>query len=150
MTMEEPHVKDMSDLFFAKFGVNLSPEQILGMSLEAANQRKMVIGQSGNVQAENAMDVGSDRELNQATMRMDVNDLKTTNLDITLRLKAHIDSFLSDCDSQLEKLALDQLQIPLWKPDFPDLSNDLRQFIRDPKIPQARAPNDHLPNITRL
>lgn len=68
-------------------------------------------------------------------------------MDLDLRLKEHIDSFLSEYDSQLEKLALNQIQIPLWKPDLPDLSDDLRQFIQDLKIPRARAPNDHLPDM---
>lgn len=62
-------------------------------------------------------------------------------------LKAQIDLFLSGYDSQMEQLALDQIQIPLWTPEFPDIDTDLRKFIWDPKIPRARAPNDHIPDM---
>ncbi|KAJ3912998.1 hypothetical protein F5877DRAFT_53150, partial [Lentinula edodes] len=62
-------------------------------------------------------------------------------------LKAHMDSFLDDYDSQMEKLALNQIQIPSWMPEFPDIDSDLRQFIWDLKIPRARAPHDHLPDM---
>ncbi|GAW03906.1 hypothetical protein LENED_005660 [Lentinula edodes] len=47
----------------------------------------------------------------------------------------------------MEQLALDQIQIPLWTPEFPDIDTDLRKFIWDLKIPRARAPNDHIPDM---
>ncbi|GAW08635.1 hypothetical protein LENED_010706 [Lentinula edodes] len=143
--MEEPHAKDMSDLLYAQLGVRLSPEQLLRVSHEAANMRKL--GQTGHVQAKNSTDVGLERDVTQATIKMSVNDTKTNNKLEIASLKAHMDSFLDDYDSQMEKLALNQIQIPSWMPEFPDIDSDLRQFIWDLKIPRARAPHDHLPDM---
>ncbi|KAF8824273.1 hypothetical protein HHX47_DHR8000205 [Lentinula edodes] len=141
--MEEHLVKDMSELLFARGGVSFSPKEL--QSLQAMLRRKM--GHADDAQERDVKDVGlDDRDPRQATLQIMDNDAKTKNY-LDLRLKEHIDSFLSEYDSQLEKLALNQIQIPLWKPDLPDLSDDLRQFIQDLKIPRARAPNDHLPDM---
>ncbi|KAJ3861073.1 hypothetical protein EV359DRAFT_47893, partial [Lentinula novae-zelandiae] len=58
-----------------------------------------------------------------------------------------INTFLDNYDSQMVKLASNQIQIPLWKPEFPNIDTELREFIWDLNIPRARAPNDHLPDM---
>ncbi|KAJ4492272.1 hypothetical protein C8R41DRAFT_920038 [Lentinula lateritia] len=52
---------------------------------------------------------------------------------------------------QMEKFIKDEISLPLWEPTF-DLPNlkvpqKHRQFIHDLKIPRARAPHDHLPDM---
>ncbi|KAJ3848716.1 hypothetical protein EV368DRAFT_86307 [Lentinula lateritia] len=144
--MEEHIAKDMSALLFARSGVSLSPEEIQ-MSLELAIRRKM--GRTDDVQAPNAMNnVPEVSETRQVTdMQMNANDIETNKLEIASQLKAHINSFLDNYDSQMAKLASNQIQIPLWKPEFPNIDTELREFIWDLNIPRARAPNDHLPDM---
>ncbi|KAJ4492306.1 hypothetical protein C8R41DRAFT_951781 [Lentinula lateritia] len=144
--MEEHVAKDMSDLLFARSGVSLSPEEVQ-MSLQLAIRRKM--GRIDDVQAPNAMnDVSEASEIRQVTdMQMNANDIETNKLEIASHLKAHINTFLDNYDSQMVKLASNQIQIPLWKPEFPNIDTELREFIWDLNIPRARAPNDHLPDM---
>ncbi|KAJ3846163.1 hypothetical protein EV368DRAFT_70137, partial [Lentinula lateritia] len=52
---------------------------------------------------------------------------------------------------QMEKFIKDEISLPLWEPAF-DLPNlkvpqKHRQFIHDLKIPRARAPHNHLPDM---
>ncbi|KAJ4476449.1 hypothetical protein C8J55DRAFT_516988 [Lentinula edodes] len=93
----------------------------------------------------NANDIETNKCMSLPTTKYGVNGLRV--VEIASHLKAHINSFLDNYDSQMVKLASNQIQIPLWKPEFPNIDTELREFIWDLNIPRARAPNDHLPDM---
>ncbi|KAJ3743224.1 hypothetical protein DFH05DRAFT_1544335 [Lentinula detonsa] len=145
-TPREPSLEEMKALF-ARRGVSLSSSQLYMLEHGAEE-----VPTSDSDQVKKTTPTLPNDSVNDENMKQESNKDKGEDIDnatekVASRLSTLIDSLLQSYNSQMEKLAMDQIQIPFWEPELPEIDDDIRQFIRGLKLPRARAPNEHIPDM---